>query len=83
MGIELANGYEELRDPVEINQRFRSAAEQRRRRGLTEVALDPAFVEASGEMPACAGVALGLDRLIMVWLERSSLREVQINFAAD
>jgi elongation factor P--beta-lysine ligase len=47
------------------------------------VALDPAFVEASGEMPACAGVALGLDRLIMVWLERSSLREVQINFAAD
>lgn len=83
MGIELANGYEELRDPVEIRQRFRSAAEQRRRRGLTEVALDPAFVEASGEMPACAGVALGLDRLIMVWLERSSLREVQINFAAD
>jgi elongation factor P--beta-lysine ligase len=47
------------------------------------VALDPDFVEAIGEMPACAGVALGLDRLIMVWLERSSLREVQINFAAD
>ena len=78
-GVELANGYEELRDVVEINHRGALANEQRKRRGLSDIEIDQAFVNASARMPACAGVALGFDRLLMVWLEKHQLAEVQLS----
>ncbi len=67
-GIEIANGYFEVVDPVE--QLARHDHEHRRRQylGLPAVELDPLFMAAleSGPLPACAGVALGVDRLVML-----------------
>lgn len=66
-GVELANGYGELTDATE--QRARFEAENRRRidTGAEPVPLDEALLAALGEgLPACSGVALGVDRLLMV-----------------
>jgi len=75
--LELANGYFELRDPVE--QRRRVAAEQsaRRQRGLPSIRADERFLQAIDHgLPDCAGVALGLDRLLMKVLGAEHIEEV-------
>ncbi|MBT3461569.1 MAG: EF-P lysine aminoacylase GenX [Gammaproteobacteria bacterium] len=77
-GTELANGYLELRDPAVILSRHTVMATARINRGLPSIAFDTAFAEASALMPACAGVALGIDRLVMVWLKAKTLSEVQL-----
>lgn len=67
-GVELANGFSELIDADEQRRRFLNDNDLRRRAGLPEYPLDEAFLDAlaGGGMPECAGVALGLDRLLMV-----------------
>lgn len=66
-GIELANGYHELTDAAEQAQRFRADLADRRRRGLPEPNLDQHLLEAlEAGLPACAGVAVGIDRLVML-----------------
>jgi len=66
-GLELANACTELTDPEEYLRRFRHFAETRRQRGRDVCGIDEAFMTAvSGGMPAAAGVALGLDRLLML-----------------
>ena len=77
-GTELANGYLELRDPAAILSRHTLMATARANRGLPSIAFDTAFAEASALMPACAGVALGIDRLVMVWCQAKTLAEVQL-----
>ena len=66
-GIEVGNGYHELTDPAEQAERFERDRQQRRARGLRDVPGDPRLVAAlRAGLPACAGVAIGLDRLIML-----------------
>jgi lysyl-tRNA synthetase class 2 len=66
-GIELANGFHELADASEQRRRFDRELQERRRRGLPEVPLDGRFLAAlSHGLPNCAGVALGIDRLLML-----------------
>lgn len=66
-GIELGNGFHELSDPVEQRARFRSDLDTRRSLGQTEPPLDAHFLAAlEAGLPDCAGVALGLDRLLMI-----------------
>jgi lysyl-tRNA synthetase class 2 len=66
-GVELANGYHELIDPTEQLSRFRADLAERRRRGLTAVPIDERLLAALEHgMPGCAGVALGVDRLVML-----------------
>ena len=77
-GTELANGYLELRDPAAILSRHALMATARANRCLPSIAFDTAFAEASALMPACAGVALGIDRLVMVWCQAKTLAEVQL-----
>jgi len=75
--VELANGYFELTDPVE--QRRRVAAEQsaRRQRGLPPIRADERFLQAIDHgLPDCAGVALGLDRLLMKVMGAEHIDEV-------
>ena len=76
-GIEIANGYWELLDPTEHERRF--AADRARRKGLgrTDVEPDQPFLAAlrSG-LPNCAGVALGIDRLLMLAQNADRLDEV-------
>lgn len=66
-GMELANGFQELTDPREQRQRFIADLHERSVDGLVQPPLDEAFLAAlAAGMPESAGVALGLDRLLMV-----------------
>lgn len=62
---EVANGYHELNDAAEQRARFEIDNQRRRQRGMESVPLDAALLAVLGEMPACAGVALGIERLLM------------------
>ena len=76
-GVELANGYWELTDPEEQRRRFAADLEARRVRGLVEPTIDEKFIAAlEAGLPDCAGVALGLDRLLMLALGAESLADV-------
>lgn len=75
-GVELANAYSELTDAAEQRERFLQCAEGRKNRGQEVYPLDEAFLNAlhSG-MPACAGIALGMDRLLMRLLGIADIRD--------
>ncbi len=76
-GVELANGYQELTDPLEQRQRFAADQGQRAAAGLAVPAMDEKFLAALAQgLPACSGVALGLDRLLMRLVGAQSLAEV-------
>ncbi|MCK7582948.1 MAG: EF-P lysine aminoacylase EpmA [Chromatiales bacterium] len=66
-GIELANGFGELVDAREQRARFLADLDVRRKQGRSEPPIDDALLAALAHgMPECAGVALGLDRLLML-----------------
>lgn len=68
-GIELANGYVELASAQEQRQRFEADRAERRRRGLALPELDTRLLAAlESGLPACAGVAMGFDRVAMLAL---------------
>ncbi len=77
-GIELMNAYQELRDPVELESRWRKANEARSQRGMSQMALDAGLRDAMALMPVCAGAAVGFDRLLMCMLGLNRLDEVMI-----
>jgi lysyl-tRNA synthetase class 2 len=62
---ELANGYHELTDATEQRARFERDNARRRARSQREMPIDERFLAALSNMPACAGVALGIERLLM------------------
>ncbi|MFC6351128.1 amino acid--tRNA ligase-related protein, partial [Stenotrophomonas acidaminiphila] len=63
--VELANGYHELNDAVEQRQRFQRDLAVRAARGDALPPLDEPFLAALPALPRCAGVAVGVDRLLM------------------
>jgi lysyl-tRNA synthetase class 2 len=76
-GMELANGYWELNAADEQRQRFNSDLQQRSDLGLPVPALDERFLAAlAAGLPDCAGIALGVDRLLMCLLDCRDIREV-------
>lgn len=75
-GIELANAYSELTDPVEQRLRFEECAEQRKAFGKEVYPLDENFLNSLETMPPAGGVALGVDRLLMLISGASSLDQV-------
>ncbi len=80
-GIELANAFEELTDPVEQRRRFE--ADRTRRAALprfdprADWPMDEALLAALHSLPPCAGIALGLDRLVMLATGASRIGAVQ------
>lgn len=76
-GLELCNGFHELTDPVEQEARFERDRAERGRRGLPVPDTDRRLLAAlrSG-LPDCAGVALGLDRVLLIAAGAGSLDEV-------
>jgi len=82
-GVELADGYSELNDPTEQKKQFIKEARQRRRQGKVDHPLDWDFVAALEEgLPDCSGVALGIERLLMVLLDKQDISEVLL-FTAE
>ena len=76
-GIELANGFRELTDSREQRQRFEQDNRKRAARGLPQHPVDNNLLDALEHgMPECSGVALGVDRLIMIALGAASLSDV-------
>ncbi len=77
-GIELANGFDELGCANEQATRFKRDNDARRQAGLNTRELDSFFLNAltEGGLPSCAGVALGIDRLLMCLIETSDIQEV-------
>ncbi len=76
-GLEIANAFSELTDPVEQRLRFERCAEDRRAAGHDVYPLDEAFLSAlSAGMPPSGGIALGVDRLMMALLGKDSLDAV-------
>jgi lysyl-tRNA synthetase class 2 len=81
-GLELANGYLELRDANELETRMRKNNHQRSVRGLESIEADEKLLAALPAMPACSGIALGVDRLLMVLLGKEKLADV-LSFTSD
>ena len=75
-GLEVANGYWESADAEDMRVRFQEDNAIRTRRGLTPKPLDEQLLAAmSAGLPECAGVALGVDRLLMLQLGASALAD--------
>ena len=76
-GVELANGFHELTDAEEQRSRFVSDLKQRHNLGLELVPIDERFLAAlEVGLPSCAGVALGVDRLVAIASGAKGLDEV-------
>src|SRR6185437_3199306 len=73
---ELANGYHELNDAAEQRARFERDNARRRARGQPELPIDENLLAVLDELPDCAGVALGVDRLLMHMLGTADIRDV-------
>jgi len=76
-GMELANGYSELTDPAEQLSRFEADASIKYAQTGKRYPIDHELIEAlSLGLPRCAGMALGLDRLIMLFLDKTDIQDV-------
>jgi lysyl-tRNA synthetase class 2 len=76
-GIELGNGFYELTDAVEQNQRFNNEIAIRQQNNLANVVKDERLITALNVgLPECSGIAIGLDRLLMLLSKTASIDEV-------
>ena len=76
-GLEIANGYDELRDADELARRQEEVNRKRLARGRAALPAPQALIHAMHKgLPACAGVALGVDRLLMACTRRASIDQV-------
>src|SRR5210317_1075187 len=81
-GLELANAFSELTDAEEQRRRFEKDEELRRTAGKTPYPLPEKFLAELENMPKAAGIALGLDRLIMLITEAEKIDDV-VAFTPD
>ena len=76
-GTEIANGFSELNDPDEQSERFKQQVEQRASGDQEAMEFDEDYIEAlEYGLPPCAGVGVGIDRLVMLFTGRSSIKDV-------
>lgn len=75
-GMELANGFSELCDPIEQRKRFEFERSERAANGKDTYPFPERFIAELGSMPPSAGIALGVDRLVMLLTGASSIDEV-------
>lgn len=75
-GLELANGFSELTDPEEQRRRFKETNERRKARGEKAHPLPETFLAFLADLPPSAGIALGVDRLVMLLAGASRIDEV-------
>lgn len=76
-GVELCNAFTELNDPVEQEARLQQERIDRQKMGKDDYPVDQSFIRAlQFAMPPAAGNALGVDRLVMLLLNRTDIRDV-------
>ena len=76
-GMEIANGFSELNDPVEQYDRFRDQVKQREGGDEEAMVMDEDYIRAlSYGMPPAAGIGIGVDRLTMLLTNKTSIRDV-------
>jgi len=76
-GVELADAYNELADPVEQERQLKKEMRLRKKAGMISHPFDNDFIAAlrSG-LPDCSGVALGVDRLMMIMTDKTDINQV-------
>ena len=81
-GLELANAYSELINAQELEKRFQKEIEKIQREQGRVIAMPQHFLEAAAHLPECGGIALGMDRLVMLLCDADSMEEV-VTFTVD
>jgi elongation factor P--(R)-beta-lysine ligase len=82
-GIEIGNGFHELADHREQHARFENDLAERAQRGLPAIPIDTRLLQALAHgLPDCSGVAIGLDRLLMLMTDETRIDKV-LAFAGD
>jgi lysyl-tRNA synthetase class 2 len=81
-GVEIANGFSELVDQEEQERRFREDAEKRKETGLQEYPMPMEFLSCLMTIPQCAGMSMGIDRLLMILSNAKEIDEV-VSFVED
>lgn len=81
-GMELANAYSELTNSQQQRARFLAEIESIRREQGRNSPLPQKFLDSLTSLPECAGIALGMDRLVMLFCDAASIDEV-MPFTAD
>ena len=74
--LELCNAFTELTDPEEQRRRFEAERDRRKQLGKTVYPLPENFLKSLGDMPASAGNALGVDRLVLLLTHAESIDDV-------
>lgn len=77
-GMELANAFHEELAPQTLRERWAASSAGRIRAGREPHPVDEDFLAAVGRMPRCAGIALGVDRLVMALTGATDIAEVQV-----
>ncbi|MFH1481880.1 MAG: EF-P lysine aminoacylase EpmA [Pseudomonadota bacterium] len=75
-GLEMANAFSELTDAREQKARFDRDLKQRQQLGKTVYPVPEKFLKSLPHMPPCAGIALGVDRLVMLFANKSRIDDV-------
>ena len=79
-GLEIANAYSELIDASEQRHRFETAAQERSNAGRDVYPMDERFMQALEQgLPECGGIALGVDRLIMLLCDTMQISDVRVD----
>lgn len=81
-GLELANAFSELTDAGEQKARFEKDRHKREQLGKTVYPFPKRFLESLSDMPSSAGIALGVDRLVMLFADTTKIDDV-VSFAPE
>ena len=81
-GLELANGFSELNEPQEQRERFEKARSRRQSFGKNTYPMPEMFLTSLAHMPEAAGIALGVDRLAMIFTGANQIDQV-VSFAPE
>jgi elongation factor P--(R)-beta-lysine ligase len=75
-GLEMANGFSELIDASEQRQRFEEALKLRSPKNWARYEMPEKFLQSLDALPPCAGIALGIDRLVMIITDAAKIDDV-------
>jgi elongation factor P--(R)-beta-lysine ligase len=75
-GLEIANGFSELNDAREQRRRFEEALQIRAAKNWAIYSMPEKFLHSLENLPPCAGIALGIDRLLMLFADKEKIDDV-------